>query len=94
MTREHFITNLKQNTFSISIYESYYKDHSDKEWDAEAFKVWLQQSSMLSRIDVGSKLLNEKIIPYFKCKFEVVELLDKEGKFIKIVDERDIKKSN
>lgn len=84
MLRKDFIALLKSNKYPITIFESYFKEHSEEEWDQQAFQVWLQSQSMLG--DVTGHFLLNKVIPYYKSKFEICEVLDKEGNHIKYVE--------
>ena len=82
--KENFIEELKTNQFKEVIFENYYKEHSDKEWNLNNFKIWLSSQSMLG--NVAGMILQDKIIPYYKRKYEIVELQDKEGNLIKYVN--------
>ena len=82
--KEDFIKELKTNQFKETIFEEYYKEHSDKEWNSNNFKIWLSSQSMLGNI--AGILLQDKIIPYYKIKYGIVELQDKEGNLIKYVE--------
>lgn len=82
--KEDFIKELKTGQFKEAIFEKYFKEHSDKEWNVNAFKMWLSSQSMLGNI--AGLLLQDKIIPYYKAKYKIVELQDKEGNLIKYVE--------
>lgn len=84
MLKKDFLLCLKSNRYPSSIFEEYFKEHSEQEWNLQAFEMWLQHHSMFG--DIGSIILNTKIIPYYKTKFEICELLNKEGEHIKYVE--------
>ena len=84
MLRKDFLIYLKNNQYPLSIFEEYFKEHSDKEWDEQSFHLWRTSQSVLQ--DITPVILNNKIIPHYKRKFEVVELLNSNNEFIKYVE--------
>jgi len=82
--KEDFIKDLKTGKFKETIFEDFYKEHSDKEWDSNSFKIWLSSQSMLG--NVAGMILQDKILPYYKIKYGIVELQDQEGNLIKYVE--------
>lgn len=85
MQKNQFLVCLQNNSFGIDIFKDYYEEHSEKTWDPQHFQSYLQHMNMFGLS--SAMILNNTIIPYYKSKFEVQELLDKEGKLIKIINE-------
>lgn len=90
MLKAKFIEYLKSNRFDNNIFKDYYEEVNTKKeivFDIMHFNMFIMQSGH----DVNL-ILNDLIIPYYKRKFNINELKDKEGNRIKIVDEQITKK--
>lgn len=84
MLRKDFLLALKKNQFDMTFFEAYFKEHSEKEWNPQAFHMWIQSQSMFG--NVTGTILTEKIIPHYREKFNVQELLSKDGIHIMYVE--------
>lgn len=84
MLRKDFLVYLQNNKYPLSIFEEYFKEHSEKEWNEQAFHLWVNSQSLLG--DITPVILNNKIIPHYKRKFEIVELRNSNNEFIKYVE--------
>lgn len=86
MVREDFISYYIANRYPDTIFETYYKEVSDqsKPWDMNAFNAFAQQRSFMNPQYLNGVITNI-IVPYFKKKFSVMEVLDKNGASIKVI---------
>lgn len=91
MQKQEFINYYKSNSYNLSIFENFWKEKTDKPWNQDLFNTFIQMTSNPFQ-DSKSILLQTIIIPYYKNKFEVTELRDKENNIIKILDEQVTKK--
>lgn len=89
MEKQEFLNSLNLNRFTINIFRSYYEEHNTREeilWDEQHFHMFIANSVMFGV--TTNTILHNKLIPYYKVKFEIIELKDKQGNLIKIVDEQ------
>jgi|LakMenE18May11ns_1017448.scaffolds.fasta_scaffold8695190_1 hypothetical protein len=87
MERSKFLECLRSNSFSGDVFKFYYEESNkrkDIEWNPQYFNMWLQQMQMFGL--TSNSILQNVIIPYYKQKFNITELLNKEGQVIKIND--------
>lgn len=84
MLRKDFLVYLKNKKFPINVFEAYFKEHSEKEWNEQAFGLWVNSQSTLG--DIIPSILNNKIIPFYKRKFNIVELLNSKNEHIIYVE--------
>lgn len=91
MNKTEFISYLKTNNFPTSIVESYYNEvnTSTHSWDNIYFNKYLDHltiNSGVPQVTILQKIVYDVIIPYYKIKYAISFVSNKEGLILKYID--------
>ncbi len=89
LSRIDFIKILQSNQYNQDLIKEYYDEHNTKNEFVFDFHTFQMYAAMASPFDGGRQVITNiilnKIVPYYKEKFVIVELKDKENKTIKFL---------
>ena len=91
MNKSEFISYLRVNNYPTSIIETYYNEvnTSDHKWNINHFNMYLDHLAGMNGIFQNSilqSIVMDKIVPFYKNKFQVLSVIDKSGIILKIAD--------
>jgi hypothetical protein len=81
MDRKHYLHCLRTNQFDAHVFYDYYKEHNKREeYNLDLMEFHNLFNQYVSTFGINSAINTVK--QYYDVKFEIVEVLDKEGKVI------------